>query len=193
MSEVTPRRIGLPTTSWMFPGGRHGMQRTMESAVTDQTMIVTLTVHELRHVIREVVTEALKTKAQHDLLNLKEVHERYGVGRGALLAAARRGEVELFRGPRRKLLVRAADLERWLTTRKYSVPSRGPDPDTMDEWDREAEREFERFAQESATTDTSTSSAASRAIAKALAEGRLRTLSPEEIERSRRSKRSRGR
>ncbi len=35
---------------------------------------------------------------------------------------------ELSRGPRRKLLVRAAELERWLTVRKYA-PIREPAPE----------------------------------------------------------------
>ena len=78
----------------------------METAIKDETMIVTLSVQQLRDILHEVVTGALTAKATPDLLNLTQVRERYRVGRGALLAAARRGEVELFRGPKRRLLVR---------------------------------------------------------------------------------------
>jgi len=58
-------------------------------------MIVTLRVADLREIVRAVVAEALGVQAQHDLLDLKQVFERYQVGRDALLGAAKRGEIEL--------------------------------------------------------------------------------------------------
>lgn len=144
----------------------------MKPIPSDETMIVTLRVGDLRGIVRAVIAEALGVQAKHDLLNLKQVFERYRVGRDALLGAAKRGEIELSSGPRRKLLVRAGELERWLTERKYIPPVRSTAQD-LEEWDREAERSLER----------------------ALAEGRLRKLSPEEIEeaRARRSRRKRPR
>jgi hypothetical protein len=113
----------------------------MTSALTNETMIVTLRVSDLREILRDVVAEALKVKAQTDLLDLKQVFERYRVGRGAILAGANRGDLELSRGPRRKLLVRAAELERWLTGRKY-WPVREPAPESMEEWERQVRRKF---------------------------------------------------
>lgn len=50
----------------------------------------------------------------------------------------------MFQGPRRKLLVRAGELETWLTERKYTPPARSLAKD-LEEWDRKAEREFARF------------------------------------------------
>lgn len=73
------------------------MKPVVQTTITDESMIVTLSVRELRSLIREVVTEALKSKAQHDLLNLKDIQDRYEIGKQALLAGARRGEIELFR------------------------------------------------------------------------------------------------
>ncbi len=108
-------------------------------------MIVTLRVADLREIVRAVINEALGVQAQHDLLDLKQVFERYRVGRDALLGAAKRGEIELSQGPRRKFLVRAGELEKWLTKRKYTPPTRSLAKD-LEEWDREAERDLRRLA-----------------------------------------------
>jgi len=107
-------------------------------------MIVTLRVADLREIVRAVVAEALGVQAQHDLLDLKQVFERYQVGRDALLGAAKRGELELSQGPRRKFLIRAGDLKAWLTKRKYAAPTRSLAKD-LEEWDWETERELARF------------------------------------------------
>jgi hypothetical protein len=48
----------------------------MNSALTDETMIVTLRVSDLREIVRDVVAKALKVKAQTDLLDMKQVFER---------------------------------------------------------------------------------------------------------------------
>lgn len=148
------------------------MMPPMDSGLTDETMIVTLRVADLRDIVRAVVAETLGAQAKHDLLNLKQVSERYRVGRAALLAAARRGEIELSLGPRRKFLVRAGELERWLTDRKYVPPIRSTAKD-LEEWERRANQALER----------------------AVAEGRLRKLSPAELEeaQTRRSQRRRTR
>ena len=144
----------------------------MNPTPADETMIVTLRVADLREIVRAVVAEALGVQAQYDLLDLKQVFERYRVGRDALLGAAKRGEIELSQGPRRKLLVRAGELERWLTERKYVPPVRSIAKD-LEEWERQANEALER----------------------AVAQGRLRKLSPAEVEeaRTRRSRRSRPR
>ena len=61
-----------------------------------------------------------------------------------------------------EFLVRAGELERWLTQRKYTPPTRSLAKD-LEEWDREAERSLQQ----------------------ALAEGSLRKLSPSELEEER--------
>jgi hypothetical protein len=111
----------------------------MNPTLTDETMIVTLRVADLREIVRAVVTEALGVHAQSDLLDLKQVFQRYGVGRDAVLGAARRGEVELSQGPRRKFLVRAREIETWLTQRKYTPPVQ-PTAKDMEEWERQADQ-----------------------------------------------------
>lgn len=129
------------------------------STIADETMIVTLRVHDLRELVRAAVIEALASGGRQDLIDLKQVAERYRVGRDSVLAAAKRGEIALSQGPRRKFLVRAAEVERWLTERKYVPPDRTV-PADMEEWDRQAAASLER----------------------AIAEGRLRRMSPQEIE-----------
>jgi hypothetical protein len=147
-------------------------------------MIVTLRVQDLREIVRDVVAEALKVKAQTDLLDMKQALERYRVGRDAILAGARRGELELSRGPRRKLLVRAAELERWLTGRKYT-PSQRPTARDMEEWGRQVRG---RFADHQATPRShreQLQADADAVIKRELASGRLRLMSREEQERAR--------
>ncbi len=156
----------------MNPNGTRCTVGAMTPTPTDETMIVTLRVADLREIVRVVVAETLATHAQHDLLDLKQVADRYRVGRAALLGAAKRGDVTLSLGPRRKVLVRAGEVERWLTSRKYSPPVRATAKD-LEEWERRADEALER----------------------ALAEGRLRKPSPAEAEeaRTRRSQRNRPR
>jgi hypothetical protein len=45
--------------------------------------------------VRAVVTDALTDNRRHDLLDLKQVAKRYRVGREAIVAAAKRGEIAL--------------------------------------------------------------------------------------------------
>jgi hypothetical protein len=146
------------------------MMPPMDSRPADETMIVTLRVADLREIIRVVVAEALGVKAKHDLLDMKQLFERYQVGRAALLGAAKRGEIELYQGPRRKFLVRAGEVEKWLTQCKYVPPIRSTAKD-LEDWERRADEALER----------------------AVAEGRLRKLSPAELEeaRAQRSQRKR--
>lgn len=99
---------------------------SMTTALPDDTMIATIRVADLRAVVQAAVAEALAVKRQDDLLDMKQVAERYGIGRRAAQAAARRGEIELSQGPRRRLLVRASEVERWLTQRKYIAATAKP-------------------------------------------------------------------
>ena len=140
----------------------------MNSAPSEETMIVTLRVCDLRQIVHDAVAAALTLKGRTDLLDLKQVFDRYRVGRGALLAAARRGEVELSHGPRRKLLIRAGEVERWLTQNRYRPPNRSLSAD-LEEWDREVTRSLERD----------------------IAEGRLRVMSPQELAEARSRRRPR--
>lgn len=94
----------------------------MTTTLPDDTMIVTLRVADLREVVRAAVAEALAVKSRDELLDIRQTTERYGIGRRAVQAAARRGEVMLSQGPRRRLLARASEVERWLTQRKYNPP-----------------------------------------------------------------------
>lgn len=134
----------------------------MSTTLPDDTMIVTLRVADLREVVRAAVVEALAAEGRHDLLDLKQVAERYRIGRDSVLAAAKRGEIVLSQGPRRKFLVRGGEVERWLTERKY-VPRDRAVPADLEDWDRRAEATLQ----------------------KAIADGRLRKLSPQEIEDAR--------
>ena len=69
----------------------------MNSVLTDETMVVTLRVQDLREIVRDVVAEALKVKAQTDLLDMKQVLERYGIGLDAILAGAKQPMVSATR------------------------------------------------------------------------------------------------
>ena len=162
----------------------------MTSALNDETMIVTLRVSDLREIVRDVVAEALKVKAQTDLLDLKQVFERYRIGRDAILAGANRGDLELSRGPRRKLLVRAAELERWLTGRRYS-PVREATPETMEEWERQVRRKFPDLETPALSHRQQVHDGVDHIIEREVAAGRLRVMSQQDRDQaaSRRTKR----
>jgi hypothetical protein len=78
-----------------------------------------------------------------ELLDMKATAER-GAGRDALKAAALRGELELLRGPRGKLLVERDAFEAWLRSRPYkpTTPTQTPD---LNEWDAAAAAELGRI------------------------------------------------
>jgi hypothetical protein len=79
-----------------------------------------------------------------ELLDVKATAERYGVGRDGLKAAALRGELELLRGPRGKLLVERDAFEGWLRSRPYKpkTPTQTPD---LSAWDDAAAAELCRI------------------------------------------------
>ena len=78
-----------------------------------------------------------------ELLDMKATAER-GAGRDALKAAASRGELELLRGPRGKLLVERDAFEAWLRSRPYKpmTPTQTPD---LSAWDDAAAAELGRI------------------------------------------------
>ena len=61
------------------------------------------------------------------------------VGRDALKGAADRGELQVSRGPRGKLLVRRSALEAWLSSRPYKPTQTEAAPD-LDAWERSVTR-----------------------------------------------------
>lgn len=87
----------------------------------------------------EAALASAENKGASELLDVAAVRKQYGVGRDALKAAANRGELELSRGPRRRLLVKRDVLEAWLGSRPYEPPMAEPVAD-LEQWKAEAER-----------------------------------------------------
>jgi hypothetical protein len=80
-----------------------------------------------------------------DWLDLPALAREYGLKRGALLAAADRGELTVSRGPRQKLLISRAEIERFLSAKAY-VP-RAPKMTASvqagaNDWDARAEAQL---------------------------------------------------
>jgi hypothetical protein len=97
-----------------------------ERLPADDTMVVTLRVQDLREIVRVAVAEALTTKGRHDLLGLKQVGERYRIGREAVVAAAKRGEIALSQGLAGSLIQPLDPLRlplHWIRARALSVLS----------------------------------------------------------------------
>jgi hypothetical protein len=81
-------------------------------------------------------------------LDLRAIADRYGVKRDALLNAADRGELLLKRGPRRKLLVELAEIERWIASKPYlprAPKISAPTSPSNDDWERRAADELGRI------------------------------------------------
>lgn len=105
----------------------------------------------LERVLRAAAEECARIAAESaesadgpadELLNMEAALKRFGIGRDGLLAAAARGELQLHRGPRRKLLVSKLALEAWLRSRPVSPrPRRNPaEVIDIDAWEREADQ-----------------------------------------------------
>jgi len=77
-----------------------------------------------------------------ELLDVATVREEYGIGRDALKAAEARGELELLRGPRNKLLVERGKLEAWRRSRPNKPTERRPVAD-LEAWKTQAMRSLE--------------------------------------------------
>jgi hypothetical protein len=79
-------------------------------------------------------------------LDAKQALERFGVGHDGLLAAERRGEIALTRGPRRKILVRRSALEAYLARpHAPTAPKRRRKVEAPD-YDAEVARELRLLA-----------------------------------------------
>jgi hypothetical protein len=76
------------------------------------------------------------------LLDSRQSFAEFGIGHDGLLAAAERGEIQLTRGARNKLLVERDELERWVRSRPVAPRQRLPVAPTavadLEAWDREA-------------------------------------------------------
>ncbi len=96
-----------------------------------------------RALVASLEAALVETDDGPELLDMKATAER-GAGRDALKAAALRGELELLRGPRGKILVERDTFEAWLRSRPYrpTTPTRTPD---LDEWDAAASSELARI------------------------------------------------
>lgn len=91
--------------------------------------------------IRTLVKALRATPATDDpLLDLRQLQERYQIGRSAALNAIRSGELPAVTGSRRRVMVRASDVDRWLASRPVTPrpPRSAPaEPvETLDDWDR---------------------------------------------------------
>jgi hypothetical protein len=83
-----------------------------------------------------------------ELLDTRQARDEFGIGHDGLLAAHGRGELELVRGARRKLLVRRSALMAWIQSRQVEArPRRKQNPaSTLDDWDADAGAELRLLA-----------------------------------------------
>ncbi|MFZ5891284.1 MAG: hypothetical protein ACOY0T_09560 [Myxococcota bacterium] len=95
----------------------------------------------------EAELDAVEAGADADpFLSVEEARESHGVGREALKAAAERGEIELKRGARGKLLVRRSAILKWIDSRPHKPRPRKADPvSDLDAWERETDAELRRM------------------------------------------------
>jgi hypothetical protein len=97
---------------------------------------------------REVA--ALPNAATDELLTATESLERFGIGRDGLLAAERRGELALTRGPRNRIQVSRSALEAY--QRRPHAPTKGrstlaPQASaSLEAWDEQAGAELRLLA-----------------------------------------------
>jgi hypothetical protein len=80
----------------------------------------------------EELAATLPDVAADALIGVAECAERYNVGRDALKRAAERGELNVSRGPRQRLLVKRSALEAWLVSRPLHAAN-------GDEWEPDSE------------------------------------------------------
>lgn len=95
---------------------------------------------------------ALASRAQEstapadDLLGLPELKRRYGLGRGTVLAAVDRGELEASRGARGAILVRHDVVESWLHSRPVKPRQRDGAANDLTDWDARVRADLDRLA-----------------------------------------------
>ncbi|MEO7032196.1 MAG: hypothetical protein ABI548_00115 [Polyangiaceae bacterium] len=71
-----------------------------------------------------------------DDLGVDDCREIFGVGRDAIKSAAARGELEVTRGVRGKLLVKRSALQAWLASKPYVPPARDEPAQDAEAWQR---------------------------------------------------------
>jgi hypothetical protein len=96
----------------------------------------------------EAALAATAEPVTSDTLDAREALAEFGVGRDGLLAAHARGELQLCRGPRQKILVGRDEIERWLRSRPVKSPqSREPAaPSDLESWERETRADLRALA-----------------------------------------------
>ena len=105
---------------------------TADSPLADDTPVWQLTVGQFKALIATaIITHGQPDQSQ--LLDATQIQERYHVGREALRAAAGRGELQLVRGSRGKILARAADIETWFASRLVQPRKRNDSASTTPE------------------------------------------------------------
>lgn len=85
----------------------------------------------------EALAETVPDSTADELIGVEECASRYRVGRDALRGAAQRGELEVSRGPRNRLLVQRGALEAWLRSRPFEGATPQSDDD---EWSPDGRR-----------------------------------------------------
>lgn len=93
--------------------------------------------------VLEAQAKALPDGAEQGdpLLDVDAVMHEFGVGRDSLKAAEERGELELLRGARGKLLIARSVVRSWLESRKGRPRKASSTPATdLAAWEREAEQ-----------------------------------------------------
>ena len=102
--------------------------------MTDRAALVRAALDACRAAAALLEAELSAPVAEPDdpLLDLLEIRALHGVGRIAVSEAIRRGDLRASQGPRRRILVRASEVRRWLESRPmrgHSVPATdGDDP-----------------------------------------------------------------
>ena len=86
--------------------------------------------------------EHANTQPGHDaLFDAKQSLAKYGLGHEGLRGAAERGELDVFKGARGKLLVLESNLRKYIASRPYKpTPRRVLPPADLAAWDAEADR-----------------------------------------------------
>jgi hypothetical protein len=107
-------------------------KRKLEAALSAARATVALLEAELDDVTQGV-------SGDDPLLDVDQVQAEFGAGRDALKAAAARGELELLRGARGKLMISRSAVRRWIESRP-AKPRKAAPASNLDDWDREAER-----------------------------------------------------
>jgi hypothetical protein len=114
----------------------HRQSRTNLKAIEAALATAKATVTALEAALASTVED------EPGLLDLKAIKAKYNIGRDALLAAARRGELHLKRVSRR-IMIEVDELEAWLRSKPHHTRPRLASPETsLDEWERDQEREL---------------------------------------------------